>query len=147
MELSGRGVRLGRLVTSGRPLFAYGTLQFPAILEVLLGRVPELVPTVVPGWRVAALPGRVYPGLVPAATSQARGVLLSGLTAGEWEILDAYEDDEYDLRAIPLPSPGKSAWSYVWTSTPAQEDWHPDSFVTAHLLHFVTRCAEWRRGF
>ena len=51
---------------AGAALFAYGTLQFTEILGVLLGRLPEHRPGAAPGWRAAALAGRVYPGLVRA---------------------------------------------------------------------------------
>ncbi|WP_069160094.1 gamma-glutamylcyclotransferase family protein [Nocardia altamirensis] len=130
----------------GHSLFAYGTLQFPEVLEVLLDRVPDLSPTTAPGWRVAALPDRVYPGLVPGTDSVAHGVLLSGLTAGEWAILDAFEDDEYDLRPIALADKPLQAYSYIWTAPAAQHNWRPQHFATDHLHHFVTRAAEWRRG-
>ncbi len=43
------------------PLFAYGSLRFPEVLEVLLGRVPSTKPAEAEGWRVIPLPGLVYP--------------------------------------------------------------------------------------
>jgi Gamma-glutamyl cyclotransferase, AIG2-like len=56
----------GRL-PAGPPgaLFAYGTLTFTDVLVALLGRVPAHAPASAPGWRVAALHGRLYPVLVP----------------------------------------------------------------------------------
>ncbi|MFG1794718.1 gamma-glutamylcyclotransferase family protein [Nocardia sp. NPDC049149] len=133
----------GRL---GHSLFAYGTLQFPEVLEVLLDRVPDLSPTTASGWRVAALPGRVYPGLVSAADSLAHGVLLSGLTAGEWAILDAFEDDEYDLRPLCLPGHLGPISTYVWTAAAEPGDWHASQFAAAHLSQFAARSATWRRS-
>lgn len=124
-------------------LFVYGTLRFPEVLVELIGRCPELIAAELPGWRVAALPGRVYPGLVPAAGGVARGVVLSGLDAGEWVVLDAFEDDEYELREVVLGS--DSVWTYVWTSVVAQDDWYAERFVAEHLGVFVLRCAQWRR--
>lgn len=53
-------------------LFAYGTLMFPEVLQVLLGRVPDVVSATVAGWRVARLPGRIYPVMV-AAEAMVRG--------------------------------------------------------------------------
>ncbi|MEU7138668.1 gamma-glutamylcyclotransferase family protein [Nocardia sp. NPDC046473] len=127
-------------------LFAYGTLQFPEVLEVLIGRVPQRATATAPGWRVAALPGRVYPGLVPEPNALAHGVILNGLTAAEWQILDAFEDDEYDLRPIRLTDSTDPACTYVWTSAATQDDWHPTRFATNHLPYFITHSAEWRRG-
>ena len=53
-------------MTEPDALFVYGTLMFPEVLEVLLGRTPEMAPAALDGWRAAALADRVYPGLVAA---------------------------------------------------------------------------------
>jgi hypothetical protein len=38
-------------------LFVYGTLQHPPLLDHLLGRLPEVRPAVVRGWRAAGVTG------------------------------------------------------------------------------------------
>jgi len=136
--------RVGRSIARGDRLFVYGTLQFPEVLVELIGRCPELVAAELAGWRTAALPRRVYPGLVPAADGVARGVVLSGLDADEWAVLDAFEDDEYELRRVRLDT-AASACTYVWTSIVAQDDWYPERFAAEHLGWFAVRCAQWRR--
>ncbi|WP_433710105.1 gamma-glutamylcyclotransferase family protein [Nocardia sp. CA-084685] len=136
--------RLGRSLAHDDRLFVYGTLQFPEVLIELIGRCPDSVAAELTGWRAAALPGRVYPGLVPAAGAVAQGVVLSGLDAGEWAVLDAFEDDEYELRQVG-PGPVASTWTYVWTSAVAQNDWCAQRFAAEHLDLFVAGCAEWRR--
>jgi gamma-glutamylcyclotransferase (GGCT)/AIG2-like uncharacterized protein YtfP len=113
-------------------LFAYGTLRFPEVLEVLLGRVPALDPATAEGWRVAALPGVTYPGLV-AADRGADGVLLRGLRSDEWRILHEYEDDLYDLRLVPLDG-GRRAWTYVWEDAVEPHDWDLAGFDLAAYL-------------
>ncbi|MEV6135319.1 gamma-glutamylcyclotransferase family protein [Nocardia sp. NPDC051990] len=138
------GRRGGRSIVDGDRLFVYGTLQFPEVLVELIGRCPDSVAAELTGWRVAVLPGRVYPGLVPAAGGVARGVVLSGLDAGEWAVLDAFEDDEYELRRV-RPGAAPSAWTYVWTSVVTQDDWYAGRFVAEHLGAFVAHCVEWRR--
>lgn len=60
---------MDRLAQGPNLLFCYGTLQFDAVLEALLKRIPERTPASAPGYRVAALAGRVYPGLVRAPDS------------------------------------------------------------------------------
>lgn len=146
MDLSASSAgRWDEIAAQAHSLFVYGTLQFPAVLEVLIDRVPQRETATAPGWRVAALPGRVYPGLVPHPNGLAHGTVLKGLTAPEWTILDAFEDDEYDLRTIQLSNSSGTAWTYVWTAPAAQDDWHPDRFTTDHLPHFVTHSAQWRR--
>ncbi|MFC0040444.1 gamma-glutamylcyclotransferase family protein [Actinomadura rayongensis] len=138
---------------SGRPdglsaepeaLFVYGTLQFPDVLKALIGRVPGLEPAALAGWRAAALPGRIYPGLVSAAGT-VHGVLLSGLTLAEWRILDAFEGPEYDRRPVLLLD-GRSAWVYVYSleAEVGDDDWSSAAFVARHLPAYVERCADWR---
>ncbi|MGH3382132.1 MAG: gamma-glutamylcyclotransferase family protein [Actinoallomurus sp.] len=132
--------------TSGRSLpappaalFAYGTLRFPDVLVALLGRVPAHTPAVAPGWRVAALDGRVYPMLVPGEGA-AGGVLISGLTAGEWRVIDAYEDDVYALERLTLAD-GRIGWAYLTRdhTVVLPADWSPGDFTVHHLPAFVGR--------
>ncbi|WP_204249107.1 gamma-glutamylcyclotransferase family protein [Nocardia arizonensis] len=123
-------------------LFAYGTLQFPDVLREVIGRTPDSEPFAIHGWRVAALPGRVYPGLVPDPDAQAHGLLLTGLDPREWAILDAFEDAEYDLRRIDACD--GSVLAYVWTAEVADRNWLPGDFAATHLAGFVAECGQWR---
>ncbi|MFF7705443.1 gamma-glutamylcyclotransferase family protein [Streptomyces lydicus] len=122
-------------------LFVYGTLQFDAVLQALLGRVPKRAPASAPGWRAAALEGRVYPGLIAAPDAAAPGLLLTDLSRREWAILDAFEDDRYDLREVELTSGGRGL-AYVWPDGDVRdEDWNADQFTTRHLQEYAARCA------
>jgi gamma-glutamylcyclotransferase (GGCT)/AIG2-like uncharacterized protein YtfP len=125
-------------------LFAYGTLRFPDVLDALLGRVPEHTPAVVGGWRVAALDGRIYPVLVPG-DGTAAGVLISGLDAAEWRLIDAYEDDFYALERLTLVD-GREGWAYLTRDRTAAlpVDWSPADFTARHLTAFAGKCREWR---
>jgi gamma-glutamylcyclotransferase (GGCT)/AIG2-like uncharacterized protein YtfP len=135
-------------------LFAYGTLRFPDVLDALLGRIPGHSPGIVAGWRVAALDGRVYPVLVPG-DGAAGGILISGLTAEEWRVIDAYEDDFYALERLTLVD-GRQGWAYLirdgavltrdgTAALPA--DWSPREFVIRHLDGFAGQCRTWRRAY
>jgi len=127
-------------------LFVYGTLLFPEVLGALLDRVPPRVPATACGWRVAALPGRVYPGLVPDRRRVAGGMVLSGLTRAECRLLDDYEDtdgQDYQLREIALAG-GRSCPAYVWRTAVLPHDWDPRGFAAEHLADYVRQCARWR---
>jgi gamma-glutamylcyclotransferase (GGCT)/AIG2-like uncharacterized protein YtfP len=125
-------------------LFAYGTLQFPLVLQALLGRVPVLEEAVLPGWRAAALPGRIYPGLVPGG-GRARGQLILGLTAGEWAVLDDFEGPGYARRSVVLEN-GRSAWVYVWLDVDDVEpfDWDAARFAREALPGYLAASRRWR---
>jgi gamma-glutamylcyclotransferase (GGCT)/AIG2-like uncharacterized protein YtfP len=133
-----------RLTTGPVSLFAYGTLQFPEVLTALLDRVPAHTPGAVAGWRAAALPSLNYPGLV-AAGGTVRGVLLSGLTAREWRIIDAYEDDRYELERLALTD-GRYGWAYLYArdGEVLPHDWSADEFAERHLAAFARQCRAWR---
>ncbi|MDI2132066.1 gamma-glutamylcyclotransferase family protein [Yinghuangia seranimata] len=122
--------------------------MFPGVLRALLDRVPDGRPAEVAGWRAAALPGRVYPVLVPAEGARATGLLLTGVGVADWRILDAYEDDLYALERLPLTG-GGHAWTYVSPGgvDVLPEDWSADVFAEGYLPSYVTACEEWRAEY
>ncbi|MEV5043553.1 gamma-glutamylcyclotransferase family protein [Streptomyces griseoincarnatus] len=134
---------------SQRPdvLFCYGTLQFDAVLRSLLGRVPQKYPASAPGYRAAALEGRVYPGLVAGTSADlAPGLILTDLSNEEWRILDAFEDARYELRQLPLANGGRG-WAYVWPGGDVRvDDWDAAEFEAQHLAAYAARCARLAPG-
>ncbi|MDQ6741750.1 MAG: gamma-glutamylcyclotransferase [Candidatus Dormibacteraeota bacterium] len=128
-------------------LFVYGSLLFPEVLLALVDRVPSRTPATAPGWRVAALPGRVYPGLVPGPGS-APGLLMSGLAGEDWDTLTAFEGDLYDLRRLSLAG-APPAWTFVWgaSSTASSLDWVPKEFAERVLPAYVEGCRAWRQRY
>ncbi|MFD8965101.1 gamma-glutamylcyclotransferase family protein [Streptomyces sp. NPDC059568] len=133
--------RRDRLTAGPKFLFVYGTLQFDDVLNALLGRIPVGRPVSAPGWRAAALEKRLYPGLVAAPDAAATGLLLTDLSIEEWAILDAFEDEKYDLREVALAS-GERGWAYVWPLGEVQpEDWDANEFAALHLQQYAARCA------
>jgi hypothetical protein len=85
------------------PLFVYGTLRDPDLLAGVLNRPlkPETMhPARAPGFRAVHYPGRIYPALIRAPGAAAEGLLLTGLTPFERDLLDAFEGDEYRRETI-----------------------------------------------
>ena len=136
-----------RLSAGPIALFAYGTVMFPEVMQVLLGRVPDSVPASVAGWRVAALPGRVYPAMV-SAEAIAHGALITGLNTSEWRIIDAFEDDIYELHPLTLTD-GRAAWAYVCSGQHkvSADDWDVERFERKHLVAYLKQCAAWRQRY
>lgn len=134
-----------RLSAGPEVLFVYGSLQFPEVLFALLDRVPQHEPVAAEGWRVATLPERVYPGLVPGITT-AHGYLLTDLTPEEWRVLDAFEDSVYELVRVDLVD-GRDGWTYACDqgAEVGRDDWSAEDFRARHLPAFVVRCEAWRR--
>jgi gamma-glutamylcyclotransferase (GGCT)/AIG2-like uncharacterized protein YtfP len=139
--------RKDRLSVDPGALFVYGSLLFPEVLQALLHRVPDQSPATAVGWRVVALPGRVYPTLVPGEGS-ASGLLMVDLHGEEWRVLDAFEDEVYELRCLALLD-GRRGWAYVCDdgSHTLSEDWDVDRFATRDLAAYVNTCVAWRRRY
>jgi gamma-glutamylcyclotransferase (GGCT)/AIG2-like uncharacterized protein YtfP len=136
-----------RLSVDPESLFVYGSLLFAEVLRALLDRVPNRVPASAPGWRVASLPGRVYPGLARGPDA-ASGLLMTDLTPTEWRILDAFEDELYELRPLTL-SDGRIGWAYVCGEDPAASPggWDAGLFSERDLPAYVGACVAWRRRY
>lgn len=143
---SGSTGRLSALSAQPDALFTYGTLIFPEVLQALLGRVPLSVEASVQGWRVVAIPGVNYPALVPGS-GLAQGRVLLGLRPEEWEILDAYEDVIYELRAVATTPAGQTAFAYVCLTSDlvSDADWDKEQFAEEQLPDFAPLCARWRQ--
>ncbi|RYH11027.1 MAG: gamma-glutamylcyclotransferase [Alphaproteobacteria bacterium] len=80
------------------PLFAYGTLRDPDLIGAVLGRPlrpGSAHPARAPGFKAVYYPGRIYPALIRSPGAGAEGVLITGLSPFERDLLDAYEGDEY----------------------------------------------------
>jgi hypothetical protein len=114
---------------------------------VLLDRVPANRPAAVTGWRVAALRDHVFPALVPA-DNNATGQLLTDLSRTEWHVLDAFEDNLYDLARLTLDN-GHHGWAYVSDANAAvlPADWNAAEFMTRELRPYVERCRRWRQWY
>ncbi|WP_344586138.1 gamma-glutamylcyclotransferase family protein [Actinomadura vinacea] len=127
-------------------LFVYGSLQFPEVLFALIDRVPDHRLATAEGWRVAALPNEVYPGLVPGETI-ACGYLLTGLAPEEWRLLDAFENPLYELKRVELTD-GAHGWAYACTPEEVEpHDWSAEDFEAQHLPAYIERCTAWRRRY
>jgi gamma-glutamylcyclotransferase (GGCT)/AIG2-like uncharacterized protein YtfP len=82
------------------PLFVYGSLRDPDIRRFVLGHSDvTTMPATLAGHVVERVPSFDFPFLVPTDddTSQVEGELLLGLTAGDYVMLDSYEDTDHGL--------------------------------------------------
>lgn len=103
--------------TATTPIFVYGTLQYPSILNILLRRVPATTPATVSGFRRVRILNQPYPAVLADPGSSVDGVLLSGLREDELEVMHDYEGEEYVLHggveAVTDAGPVECAL-YLW---------------------------------
>lgn len=142
--------------TSGQPdhgsagtadLFAYGTLAIDDVITALIGRVPIWTDATAPGWRVASIPGKVYPGLILSSNSSAAGRLYRDLTLTEWILLNDFEDSLYQLDRISVAPASISALTYTWDGPRLGTSWEVSGFVGSALNQYVGRCEAWRNRY
>ncbi|MCO6382498.1 NUDIX domain-containing protein [Oceanicola sp. 502str15] len=87
-------------------IFIYGTLMHQPLLRVVLGESFDAVaqcPARLPGWRVEAVPGEVYPMVRAERGAEAEGLLLRGLDDAALARADFYEGlDNYGYLRKPV---------------------------------------------
>lgn len=67
--------------------------------------------------------------------------MLTALTDQEWRLLDAFEDDRYDLREVALSTSDRGL-AYIWPDGEVRpEDWDRAEFEELHLPAYAARCA------
>ncbi len=136
----------GRPSAATNDLFVYGTLVLDQVISTLIDRVPAHEPVTAQGWRVARLPDRSYPGLVPD-DGQASGRLYTDLTDSEWATLDAFEDPAYTLTTIEVLPDQRPALAYIWPAEPLPSVWTLDNFSATDLTRYLERCGAWRHRY
>jgi hypothetical protein len=156
--------------------FFYGTLISPAVLRrVLFGpehasassttarALPAARDALLRGFSRRRVRGADYPGMVPCAGAEVRGVLVAGLTPGDVYRLDVFEGHEYARRAVDVlvlrPPPATEgagatpsdapetvrALTYVWTADAAaleEREWDFDEFRREKLWRWAGDAGE-----
>lgn len=148
-------------------VFVYGTLMSPDVFEAVIGRKPTYACTKAvlrseEYTRCACTDGRVYPALVPVrrdssttSTAPVHGRVITGLSARDHIILDAFED-EYEkvlLHVTCFDEDGTAATTtracltYVYRRVEpwcTDSPWNYDEFVRLHLDAYLEGCAEFK---
>jgi hypothetical protein len=128
-------------------VYAYGTLQFPAIIAQIVGREVAGRPARLSGYARYRIKGRLYPAIVEAPASEVDGIVYPELDTSELERLDIYEGDLYERRELPvwIGEVTIAACTYVLRPEHAhrlsREPWDLARFEREHLASYLTRVA------
>ncbi|KAJ9184182.1 hypothetical protein P3X46_007948 [Hevea brasiliensis] len=99
-------------------VFVYGSLLADDVVRVLLNRVPQSSSGILDGYHRFSIKGRVYPAILPVQNKQVTGKVLFGITDLELDILDTFEDVEYERTTVDVSLMDGShklrAHTYVW---------------------------------
>jgi gamma-glutamylcyclotransferase (GGCT)/AIG2-like uncharacterized protein YtfP len=127
---------------AGPPLFVYGTLLFPPVLERVIGRRPEMCRAAAPGFAARKMPDVIWPGMISLEMSVAGGCLLLDLTPEELALLDAWEGEPYRRKEIDVVDDlGRvvSAGAYlVDEAEVTDEPWASRAFYERELPDFLS---------
>ncbi|KAD6453786.1 hypothetical protein E3N88_08492 [Mikania micrantha] len=104
-----------------RNVFVYGSLLADEVVCALLRRIPQNSPAILHGYNRFSVKGRVYPAILPVENKKITGRILLGITAPELDILDKFEDYEYERRLVDVSLLDGSnilqAYTYVWANS------------------------------
>jgi len=127
------------------PLFVYGTLRFPEIVERLCGRRLTGERAVLPGHRCRLVAGERFPAVLPDPGEATPGLLYRQIDERLLTRLDDYEGAWYQrlLRRVePCSGPPEEAWVYLLAPAHAHrlsdQPWDPGCFRRRHLAGFLT---------
>ncbi|KAL6775751.1 hypothetical protein ACKKBG_A18350 [Auxenochlorella protothecoides x Auxenochlorella symbiontica] len=132
-------------------IFVYGTLQYPEVLRALIGRVPDLTPATLTGYRRYCVSQQVFPAIIPGeADDSVKGYTLYGLNAHEVKVMDEFESEEYVKTAGAVLNAEtdrlESVLYYVWhpslESQLERRSWSPEAFREQHLQAYTKMCIE-----
>ena len=124
------------------PLFAYGTLMFPTVIQSVIGRVPTSRPATIAGYRRFEVTGESFPGLIEGDGTSIEGLLYFDLGKDEWERLTAFEDDFYNLEEVAVSSAQETVHALAYIVPAARKTvlsekaWDPEDFRKNHLVPF-----------
>lgn len=133
-------------------VFTYGSLEFPAVLRAVIGRVPACEPALLEGFARFRVRDATYPGIVAARGARTEGTLWRGLDAAAVAALDRFEGALYERRLLPVQTrAGATVQAHVYVVRDARRDvlgpepWDKALFEREHLAGFLASYAP-RRG-
>jgi nudix-type nucleoside diphosphatase (YffH/AdpP family) len=132
------------------PIFFYGSLRDPGLLEIVLGRAVDpahLEPARVAGHAARRIAGETYPVLLPAPGAVASGVVFHHPSAADLARLAYFEEVEYRLAPITVETASgpRDALFFKGTEKPSAltEPWDFDAWRDAHLAVTVETVREY----
>jgi hypothetical protein len=135
------------ILDGNKPLFAYGTLMFPAIMKSVMGRVPDFRPAAIKGYRRLVVTREVFPGLIAQHESNdwIEGLIYFEITPREWERLLAFEDELYNLERVNVQCCERDVEALAFIVPPgrrsllSEKSWDPDEFRESLLELWATK--------
>ncbi|CAL9768090.1 unnamed protein product [Musa acuminata subsp. burmannicoides] len=130
-------------------VFVYGTLLADEVVRVLLKRVPPSSPAILHNYHRFSIKGRVYPAILPIDCKNVAGEVLRGITDQELDVLDSFEDVEYERRAVEVSLVDNSEKlivdAYIWGNKDDPNlygEWDFEEWKRLHLEDYLVMTTE-----
>jgi gamma-glutamylcyclotransferase (GGCT)/AIG2-like uncharacterized protein YtfP len=129
-------------------VFTYGSLMFPEVWRIVVGREFATVAGALAGYSIFRVADEPYPGItVSTPTSVVPGLIYLDVDAASIERLDRFEGDFYNRANVPIDcANGEQFTADAYIVRPqnrhllTDEAWTPESFVASGgLAQFLAR--------
>ncbi|KAJ1260750.1 hypothetical protein BS78_10G256200 [Paspalum vaginatum] len=131
--------------TGSHSVFVYGSLMADEVVRAILKRVPLAVPAVLQDYHRFNIKGRMYPAILPVENKKVAGLVITGVTDEELQVLDAFEDVEYTRTRVEVSLTDSSEKmlvdAYVWRNPEDPDlygEWDFEEWKKLHLKDFLT---------
>jgi gamma-glutamylcyclotransferase (GGCT)/AIG2-like uncharacterized protein YtfP len=134
----------GGCESSVHKVFVYGSLLADDVVRALLKRVPTSSPAILNDFHRYSIKGRVYPAILPLKNKKVTGRVLLGITDPELNILDEFEDFEYERRIVDVSLVDSSEKlqvnTYIWSNSIDPNlygEWDFEEWKKQHMADFL----------
>ena len=134
-------------------IFAYGSLMFDTVRDLLIDDRYRKLEGYVSGYKRLRVRDEVYPGLVASMGSRVDGVVLLGINPSDVRLLDRFEGAYYRRQGVTVVCGHRHrvcAQAYVfrdeYRSLLTENEWDVDQFCNKDLQTFMSRYQGFNRG-
>lgn len=127
-------------------IFAYGSLMFGSVRDVLINGRYKKLDAHVNGFRRLSVKGKLYPGLIESEKGRVGGLLLLGINDADLRALDRFEGNYYKRQPVAVESRSRQilqAETYVFRDEfrflLSDEEWNADEFGKNGISTFMTQ--------
>jgi len=125
--------------------------MLPDVLEFILERSLPSEPATLGGFSRYMVRDRVFPAVIPDGKHDVHGLVLFGLTADDFHVLDDFESEIYERRPASVRTTNGffvTAELYVlkeeFRSLLSEEEWNCNIFKLRHLGQYLRDVREWK---
>lgn len=128
-------------MSSSRSVFAYGTLQFPEVMKLVIGLDLPSFPARLNGYQCLKIKNRTYPGIVKNPNQFIDGILYKEVGDHALKLLDQFEDVLYERSLVDLEGETEQAFVYLikdqYKNRLTDEPWSLDEFKLKYLFKYL----------